>query len=114
MGLRAHGFKNGDRLLIFSGNNIFLPVVIIGTIMAGGIFTGANPGYVARELAYQLRDSGAEFLLCAAESLDAGLDAAAQIGLRKDRIFVFDKEVRYELDNQNLRGCRHWSTLLIH
>ncbi|MCJ1432776.1 hypothetical protein MMC27_002133 [Xylographa pallens] len=112
VGLRAHGLENGDRLLLFSGNNIFFPVVFIGTIMAGGIFTGANPGYVARELAHQLRDSGAEFLLCAAESLDAGLDAAAQTGLRKDRVFIFDKEVRSELGNQNFRGCRHWSTLL--
>ncbi|MCJ1381809.1 hypothetical protein MMC17_004920 [Xylographa soralifera] len=112
VGLLAHGIEVGDRLLLFSGNNIFFPVVFIGTIMAGGIFTGANPGYVARELAHQLRDSGAKFLFCAAESLDAALDAAAQTGLRKDRIFVFDNEIKNEPKKQNLRGCRHWSTLL--
>ena len=112
VGLRAHGFEDGDCLLLFSGNNIFFPVVFVGTIMAGGIFTGANPGSVARELAHQLRDSGAKFLFCAAESLDIGLDAAAQTVLRKDRIFVFDKDVTSELGNQNLLGCQHWSTLL--
>ncbi|MCJ1398124.1 hypothetical protein MMC11_001321 [Xylographa trunciseda] len=112
VGLLAYGLEHGDRLLLFSGNNIFFPVVLIGTIMAGGIFTGANPGYGARELAHQLRDSEAKFLFCATESLETGLNAAAQTGLPKDQIFVFDGELRAEFENQNLRGCRHWSTLL--
>ncbi|MCJ1389861.1 hypothetical protein MMC18_002718 [Xylographa bjoerkii] len=112
VGLLAHGFEPGDRLLLFSGNNIFFPVVFIGTIMAQGIFTGANPGYVACELAYQLRDSEAGFLFCAPEGLDAGLEAAAQTGLQKDRIFVFDGEVGRDFEDKDLRGCQHWSTLL--
>lgn len=41
-GLRKAGFRPGDRLLLFSGNTIFFSVVQFGTIMAGGIFTGAN------------------------------------------------------------------------
>src|ERR1700755_28164 len=31
-------FKKGDRLLLFSGNNLFVPVVFMGTLCAGGIF----------------------------------------------------------------------------
>ena len=76
VGLRKHGFQPGDRLLLFSGNNIYFPSVILGVTMADGIFSGANPGYVAREVAHQLQDSGAKFFLCAAASLETGLAAA--------------------------------------
>jgi 4-coumarate--CoA ligase len=111
-GLRAHGFRPGDRLLLFSGNNVFFPVVFMGTIMAGGVFTGANPGFNARELAYQLRDSGASFLVCAAASLEIGLDAAAQISLSKNKVFVFDDEVEPKIGGKARQDFRHWTALL--
>ena len=108
-GLRKHGFQPDDRLLLFSGNNIYFPVVLFGTIMAGGIFTGANPSYVARELAYQLKNSDAKFLLCSSASLDVGLDAASQIGMPKSSIFVFDDKAA---PSPAQSGCKHWSALL--
>lgn len=55
VGLQRAGIKDGDRVLLFSGNNLFFPVVIMGVLMAGGVFTGANPTYVARELARRFR-----------------------------------------------------------
>ena len=108
LGLQRHGFKPGDRLLLYSGNNIFFPVVIMGTLMAGGIFSGANPGYVAREVAYQLKDSGATFCFVAAGSLQTGLDAAAEIGFSKSNIFVFDADPK----GDSVDGLKHWSSLL--
>lgn len=110
-GLKAAGLEPGDRVLLFSGNNLFFPVVFIGVLMAGGIFTGANPGYVARELAYQLKDSGAKFLLCADASLEIGIEAAASIGMSKDRIFRFDDEV-FEGMGKSRLGVKNWNTLL--
>ncbi|OJD33266.1 4-coumarate-ligase [Diplodia corticola] len=114
-GLRAAGFQPGDRLLLFSGNTIFFPAVLIGTVMAGGIFTGANPTYVARELAYQLRDSGARFLICAEQSMATGLEAARSIGMAEDRVFAFD-DGRAAFDGTGSgvagTGVRHWSALL--
>ena len=80
-GLQKAGLKPGDRVLLFSGNSIFFPVVFMGILVAGGIFTGANPGYVARELAYQLKDSEAKFLICADGSLEMGIEAAESIGM---------------------------------
>lgn len=38
MGMRKSGLKQGDRVLLFSGNDLFFPVVFMGIIMAGGIF----------------------------------------------------------------------------
>ena len=80
--------------------------------MAGGIFTGANPAFNARELAYQLRDSDASLLICAAASVEIGLDAAAQIGMPKEKVFVFDDAVESRAGGQSKQGCRHWETLL--
>jgi 4-coumarate--CoA ligase len=111
-GLLANGLSPGDRVLLYSGNNIYFPVVFMGVIMAGAIFTGANPGYNARELAYQLQDSDSKFLFCSTASLDNGLKAAAQIGLPKHRIFVFDDELEAHGAVQARSGCQHWTALL--
>ncbi|KKY17027.1 putative 4-coumarate- ligase [Diplodia seriata] len=114
-GLLAAGFQPGDRLLLFSGNTIFFPAVLVGTVMAGGIFTGANPTYVARELAYQLRDSGARFLICAEQSMATGLEAARSIDMAEDRVFAFDDgRTTFEGVGKGVHGTgvRHWSALL--
>lgn len=85
----------------------------MGTIMAGGVFTGANPSYVARELAYQLHDSGARFLICAEGSLETGLVAAESIRMPRDRIFVFDDgAATFERRGRDVQGIQHWNSLL--
>jgi len=110
-GLRKAGLKRGDCVLLFSGNDLFFPIVFMGTIIAGGIFTGANPTYVARELAYQLKDSEAKFLICAEGALDTGLEAAHTIGMGKDRVFVFNHDI-YDGRTHGAHGCRYWSDLV--
>jgi 4-coumarate--CoA ligase len=111
VGLRKAGLKPEDRVLLFSGNSIWFPVVFMGILMAGGIFTGANPGYVARELSYQLKDSGAKFLICADGSLELGVEAAESIGMSKDCIFRFDDELLEGTGTSRL-GVRNWNSLL--
>jgi len=88
LGLLKAGLKRNDRVLIFSGNNLFFPSVFLGVLMAGGIVSGANPSFVARELAYQLKDSESSFLFVAEQSLKTALEAAAEVGLPRDRIYV--------------------------
>jgi AMP-binding enzyme len=111
VGLQKAGLRPGDRVLLFSGNNIFFPVVFMGILMAGGIFTGANPTYVARELAYQLKDSDAKFLIATDGSLDVALDAISQIGMSKDRVFIFD-DAGFEGTGKSKHGIKNWNTLL--
>jgi 4-coumarate--CoA ligase len=112
-GLKAQGFQEGDRLLLYSGNTIFFPVVLIGTIMAGGIFSGANPTYVARELAYQLQDTGAKFLITAEGSLDTALEAAKSIGFPRDKILSFDGGYdTFDGKGKPTQDIQHWSSLL--
>ncbi|KAK0111026.1 hypothetical protein ONS95_001406 [Cadophora gregata] len=113
-GLIKAGLQPGDRVLLFSGNNIFFPVVFMGILMAGGVFTGANPGYVARELAYQLKDSESRFLVCADAALELGVEAAESIGFGRERVFVFDDLL---LDGgggggKDRLGVRNWKVLV--
>ncbi|KAF7170699.1 hypothetical protein CNMCM6106_005298 [Aspergillus hiratsukae] len=110
-GLRKAGLQPGDRVLLFSGNDLFFPVVFMGIIMAGGIFSGANPTYVARELAFQLQDSGATFLLCADVSLDVGIEAAKIAGVGRDRVFVFNNAI-FDGQGEGRKGCRYWGELV--
>jgi 4-coumarate--CoA ligase len=116
-GLRRSGLQPGDRVLLFSGNTLFFPSVVLGVMMAEGVFTGANPTYVARELAYQLKDSGARYLICAEGSLETGIAAAKEIGMSADRIFIFDDgtatfEGKKVEKNTELGHVRHWTELV--
>ncbi|KAI8943118.1 hypothetical protein NX059_001149 [Plenodomus lindquistii] len=116
-GLRRAGLQAGDRVLLFSGNTLFFPSVLMGVIMAEGVFTGANPTYVARELAYQLKDSGARFLICAEGSLETGIKAAQEIGMSADRIFIFDDgiatfEGKTAEKRTEMGTIRPWTALL--
>lgn len=113
VGLKKAGLQPGDRVLLFSGNTLFFPVVFMGTIMAGGVFTGANPTYVARELAYQLKDSGAKFLICAEASLDTGIEAADTAGLSRDHVFAFDNGyATFDGAGKGRGNVQHWTRLL--
>lgn len=118
LGLQQAGLQPGERVLMFSGNNVYVPSAFLGVLMAGGIFTGANPSFVAREVAYQLRDSGASYLLAAEESLEVALEAADEAGLSRDRVYIFDAKVdpRPNKPGPGARGRRlgvkHWSELL--
>lgn len=108
---RLPGFAPGERVLVFSGNSLGFPVAFMGVAMAGGIFTAANPSFTARELAFQLKDSGAAYLLVAEASLDTALDAARVAGLDTDRIRYFDADALFEkdgIDKGEQKGVKYW------
>ncbi|KAI1778398.1 acetyl-CoA synthetase-like protein [Hypoxylon cercidicola] len=112
LGLIRAGLKPGDRVLLFSGNNIFFPAVFFGILMSGGIFSGANPSFVARELAYQLKDTGASFLIASDASMEIAVDAATQVGLPRSRIFSFDATALDARPGKARLGSQHWTSLL--
>lgn len=119
-GLIANGLQPGDRVLLFSGNNIFFPAVFAGSIAAGGIFTGANPGFTSRELAQQLKDSGAKFLIANTLSIDVAIDAAQDAGVDMRNVFAFDDGLYMDGDGNvlkweskaDVKGMRHWSDIV--
>jgi acyl-CoA synthetase (AMP-forming)/AMP-acid ligase II len=88
-GLRARGFTNGDVLGIYSPNSLDYPVAFHGDAHAGGVVTTANPTYTVEELAAQLRDCRARFLVTVGPLLDKAQDAAKRSGSVTE-IFTFD------------------------
>lgn len=109
---RLPHFKPGDRVLLFSGNHLGFPIAFMGIIMAGGIFTAANPTFTARELANQLKDSGASYLFCTEDSLAAGLEAAGTAGLGKDRVRWFDADYLFEGSSKEVKnGVEYWNRI---
>ena len=62
-GLAARGFAPGDVFGILSPNLPEFPVAFHGALRAGGTATTMNPLSSASELAHQLADSRARFLL---------------------------------------------------
>ncbi|KAH6952320.1 4-coumarate-CoA ligase [Ilyonectria sp. MPI-CAGE-AT-0026] len=111
LGLQKAGLHPGDRVLLFSGNSIFFPPIFMGILMAGGIFTGASPAFGSRELAHQLKDSGATLAIAGRSTLPVVLGAASQSGLPSSSIYAFDHSLS-AVDENNPRGIKHWSCLL--
>jgi len=62
--LVSKGIKKGDRVAIFLPNLPHYPPVFFGILKAGGITVTCNPSYTARELNFQLKDSGAVAVFC--------------------------------------------------
>ncbi|OTB07049.1 hypothetical protein M426DRAFT_318417 [Hypoxylon sp. CI-4A] len=112
LGLVRAGLKPGDRVLLYSGNSIFTPVVFMGILMAGGIFSGANPSYLPRELAHQLSDSGATFLIASDARMETAVEAAKQAGLPTSKVYSFDTTPFDETLGEARFGTQHWGTLL--
>ncbi|WP_428100427.1 AMP-binding protein [Candidatus Rariloculus sp.] len=52
------GLKRGDRVAVMLPNLLQSPIVLFGVLRAGLVVVNINPLYTARELQYQLNDSG--------------------------------------------------------
>ncbi|KAF3176341.1 hypothetical protein TWF751_003394 [Orbilia oligospora] len=83
-----------DKLLVFSSNNIYFPVLLMGIVGSECVFTGANPTFTARELAYQIKDAHAKVLFVAPDAVPTALEAAKVTGLDTRKIFVFDDNIK--------------------
>ena len=86
-GLAARGFGPGDVFGILAPNSPEFPVAFHGILRAGGTATTMNPLSSADELAHQLSDSEARFLLTVPPLIDAAREAAARAGV--EEVFVF-------------------------
>ncbi len=62
-GLQKRGLQKGDVLALYLPNLPEFAVAFYGTLLAGGTVTTVSPLYTPAELAYQLRDTRARYLL---------------------------------------------------
>lgn len=85
--LARRGFKKGDVFAIYSPNVPEYAIAFHAVATLGGIVTTANPLYTPHELAHQLQDAGARFLLTVPPFMPQAQQAAAEAGI--EEIFVF-------------------------
>ncbi|CAG8604779.1 10155_t:CDS:2 [Diversispora eburnea] len=98
-------FKRGDVLALISPNEVDYPVVVFGTIAAGGKVTLVNPLYTANEFEYQFSDSNSSIIVVHPFCLSAVKEAAKKLEIPQSHILLFgDKEID---------GFQPFSTLLI-
>jgi len=86
-GLAERGFRKGEVFAIFSPNLPEYAIAFFAVAMLGGINTTINPVYTADELACQLKDAGAKYLLTVPQLMDKALEAGE--GTSVQEIFVF-------------------------
>ncbi|KAF4255143.1 hypothetical protein KXW98_009382 [Aspergillus fumigatus] len=77
-------------LAIFSLNTIDTLPLSWAVHQLGGVVSPANAAYSAAELKHQLLDSKAKALFTCAPLLPTSLEAAAMVGLPKDRIYLLE------------------------
>lgn len=85
--LAKRGFRKGDVFGILSPNVPEYAVVFHAVACLGGINTTVNPLYTEHEIAQQLKDAGARFLVTVPQCLEKASAAARETGI--EELFVF-------------------------
>ena len=94
--LAERGVGKGDVVAIFSPNTPYYAVVFHGILTAGGVATTINSLYTPDEIAHQLRDSRAVFMVTVSLFLDRVRAAMAQDGVEVRELIVLDGAEGYE------------------
>ena len=85
--LSQRGFKKGEVFGILSPNCPEYAIAFHAIATLGGIVTPINPLYTRNEIAHQLKDSGARFLVTVPGCSDKATEAAHDAGI--EELFVF-------------------------
>jgi acyl-CoA synthetase (AMP-forming)/AMP-acid ligase II len=86
-GLDQRGFKKGDVFGILSPNVPEYAIIFHAVASVGGINTPVNPLYTEDEVAHQLKDAGARFLVTVPSCIDKAREAARKASI--EELFVF-------------------------
>lgn len=104
--------KQGDTILIHSFNSIYYPILVLGIIGAGCIYTGTNPSYTPTELSHAIHASSAKLLISEPELLPSLTTAASRLHLPPSAILILDTtpEQTFLIPS----AYSSWRTLLTH
>jgi acyl-CoA synthetase (AMP-forming)/AMP-acid ligase II len=91
-GLADRGLRPGEVVGIFGPNTPEFVVAFYGVALAGGASTSPNPLYTEEELAFQLENAGARYLITVPSLLERALPAARRADVSE--VFVFGEAER--------------------
>lgn len=86
--LARRGFKKGEVFGILSPNVPEYAIVFHAVASLGGINSPVNPLYTDHEIAHQLKDAGARFLVTVPQCLEKAMKAAREANV--EEVFVFE------------------------
>eukprot|EP00937_MAST-01D_sp_MAST-1D-sp2_P003963 g3963.t1 len=89
--LHKRGLKKGDVFAIFMPNCPDYAIAFHAVAAAGGVVTTINPAYKAEEVAHQLKDAGATWLLAVDDNLTLAKEAIAASGQPMTDVIVSSK-----------------------
>jgi acyl-CoA synthetase (AMP-forming)/AMP-acid ligase II len=103
-GFAAQGLAKGDVVAILSPNSPEWLVACHGAIAAGGVVSGLNPLWSADEIAAQIHDSAARFLVTTGALAATARAAAAKAGVGT-RLVLLDEHSPDALGLTDLLAC---------
>ena len=84
------------------------PIVVLGVIAAGGVWTGSNSSYTTAELAHHIKQSSARFVIAEPDRFSSIRAAGDLCGIPEKNYWIFDN-----LPDQRVpQGYRSWRQLL--
>jgi acyl-CoA synthetase (AMP-forming)/AMP-acid ligase II len=86
--LAGRGFKKGEVFGILSPNLPEYAIIFHAVASLGGINSPINPLYTEHEIAHQLKDAGARFLVTVSPFMEKAMHAARDANI--EELFVFD------------------------
>lgn len=123
-GLKEAGVNEGEKVFVFAGNNMYYPVIFMGVVASGAVFSGSNPVLTAREVSYQITNLDAKYIIAGTEQVELAIKVADDLKFPRSKIFLFSDDL-LPLDGRvawrgwpiTLRkfknlGIRHWHELL--
>ncbi|KAF2095601.1 acetyl-CoA synthetase-like protein [Rhizodiscina lignyota] len=107
LGLDRLGVKTGEVAMIFTPNQIFVPVTYLGIVGSRRVFSGSNPAYTVQEMIYQIQNTECKVILAHPSLTKHALDAAEGAGFPKERIFQLS-----EHPTRPLHGVKDWREMI--
>ncbi|PYH95648.1 acetyl-CoA synthetase-like protein [Aspergillus ellipticus CBS 707.79] len=111
VGLHRLGVTPKDRVLCVTSNALCYPALLMGTVMAGGIFASGQPALNHAECYRLITFTKPAVIFASRATLPIALAAARDANHPDTRIFVFDDDL---LTNSGLPEgpIAHWQTML--
>ncbi|KAL9087586.1 MAG: hypothetical protein Q9159_003536 [Coniocarpon cinnabarinum] len=114
-GLLGAGLQSGEAVVFASANSVAYPVVLLGVLMAGGVFSGCSPALDCKKLVKQVGEVKPRFMLVAAEGFDSVIQAVTSISFDSRDVFLFDDDSLFtqpsDKEMELPGGARHWLEL---
>lgn len=90
--LQLRGLQPGDVVFINATNHSHYAVLFHGVLLAGGAVSPASPQYKSEELAVQILDSNAKYVVSSADVVSETIPAALRSNIDLDKVFIINGE----------------------